>query len=400
MEMSREASLGMNANQTVPRTEGNSCSAESTSELCTAVETVYSLSYLYHVLGDSEFADRCELAAFNALPVGFSSNHWGRQYITLANQPFSHRLEGPKMFWNVGDAGVVYGPDTNYPCCTVNTPQGVPKFLSASFVSVGQDGLGHALLGPAQVTATLQNGAKVSISCKTNYPFSHTLNYTISASSGFVFYVRVPSWHVRASSYLTINDAPPQTLAPDPHTGMTAIHFHAGTHEIDYVLSAALRFTHRTDDTISVYHGALLYALDVGQSIAHSEPSDSSSSLPSRAHDHIIENRRPWNIAIDPSSLTFHAASENASPDELLQSPIWSPGAPPSYVTGKGCEIEWPLLKGMPAPVPRAVDGIRRCVGKAVDVVLRPYGSLKVHMAELPTVDLNLRKEDWRKDDL
>lgn len=71
---------------------------------------MYSLSYLYQVLGDSEFANRCEQAAFNALPVGFSSNHWRRQYVTVANQPFSHRLEGPKMFWNVGDAGIVYGP--------------------------------------------------------------------------------------------------------------------------------------------------------------------------------------------------------------------------------------------------------------------------------------------------
>ena len=259
---------------------------------------------------------------------------------------------------------------------------------------MGQDGLGHALLSPAQVTATLQNGATVTISCTTNYPFSSTLHYTISASSGFIFYMRVPNWHVPASSYLIISDTPPQTLAPDPHTGMTAIHLHAGTHEITYVLSAALRLIHRTEHTISVYHGALLYALDVGQSIARPEPSDSSSRLPSRAHEHVIENRRPWNIAIDPSSLKFHASPLNASPEEPLSSPIWSPGAPPSYITGKGCEIEWPLLKGMPAPVPGAVDGKRRCIGKAVDVVLRPYGSLKVHMAELPVVNLSLTKED------
>lgn len=269
----------------------------------------------------------------------------------------------------------------------------MPKFLSASFVNVGQDGLGHALLSPAQVTATLKNGVTVSISCTTNYPFSHTLHYTVFASSGFVFYVRVPSWHVPASSYLIIDDTPSQTLAPDPHTGMTAIHLHAGPHKITYHLSAALRVTQRTEDTISVYHGALLYALDVGQSIAH-PAHDSSSGFPTRAHEHKIENKRPWNIAIDPSSLEFHAASPNASPEALLPSPIWSPGAPPSYITGKGCEIEWPLLKGMPAPVPPAVDGKRKCVGKAVDVVLRPYGSLKVHMAELPTVDLALSQED------
>lgn len=30
---------------------------------------MYSLSYLYQSMGDNNFADRCELAAFNALPV-------------------------------------------------------------------------------------------------------------------------------------------------------------------------------------------------------------------------------------------------------------------------------------------------------------------------------------------
>ncbi|KAI4141383.1 MAG: hypothetical protein L6R39_005369 [Caloplaca ligustica] len=381
------------------------------SELCTAVETMYSLSYLYQAMGDRLFADRCERAAFNALPVSLTSDHWAHQYLVLPNQPFSHSLNGPNPFWNTGDQSILYGTAPNYPCCTVNMPQGLPKFLSASFVQVGANGLGHALLSPARVTTTLPSGTHVSLSCNTTYPFTNTLHYTFTAFAPFTLHLRLPSWATTYEIIASSTDGSPaksyttSSLLPDPHTGMLAIDLLA-TGTVQYTFTADIRTEDRGNDTISVYHGALLYALDVGFSDTTTTTTVSTSTfdnlvqnatapIPPQAHDHYIVNTKPWNIAIDPSTLEFHtsAPTTNATTtasdqgeEYELPNPIWAYEAPPGWISAKACEIEWGLEKQVPAPPP--AKGERACKGDVREVVLRPYGSLKVHMAVLPVVGL------------
>lgn len=90
-------------------------SANRDSELCTAVETAYSMFYMYHISGDKYFADRCECAAFNSLPVSISADHWARQYLAVPSEPYAKLLSGNEPFWNVGDAGIMYGAGENPP---------------------------------------------------------------------------------------------------------------------------------------------------------------------------------------------------------------------------------------------------------------------------------------------
>ena len=381
------------------------------SELCTAVEAMYSLSYLYQMLGDNIFADQCELAAFNALPVMLTPDHWAHQYIAQPNQPWSREVQSRGLFWNVGDLGQSYGLSPNYPCCTVNHPQGYPKLLSASFVRVGSNGLGHALLIPANVSTFLGNETFVTASCNTAYPFSDTLNYAINSNNSFAFHIRIPSWSRPTQHIVFVNGMLQSLSSPDAHSGMIEIPLAAGNNSIALTLSSAIRIVPRANDTVAFYHRSLLYALDVGQNVSvlppsmavtrHSHPpsrnavfTKSNSSIPPQAHNYIINNTLPWNIAIDPNTATFHTSDTSnstthtpASSYPLLANPIWEYQAPESYITVLGCEINWPLDHGVPARVP--LVGLRNCTGKVREVVLRPYASLKVHMAELPVVRFN-----------
>lgn len=241
---------------------------------------------------------------------------------------------------------------------------------------------------PAKVETKTDDGATVAITCDTNYPFSNTLDYTISASKPFDFYLRVPDWYDSSTSTLAV-DGKPATIDPDSHTGMTMIHIIPGTTNthVSYVVNClSVRAIPRANSSVAIYHGAVLYALDMGHTTVAT--STSSPPIPSQAHDYNMTNTRAWNMAIDTSTLEFHSGADESSQEKDLPSPLWTPEGPPTYITARGCQIDWPLFKGVPAPVPLPVDGGRHCTGPPVDITLRPYGSLKIHMAELPTVDL------------
>ena len=260
---------------------------------------------------------------------------------------------------------------------------------------------------PSKLETKTGNGVQVNVQCNTQYPFDSDFDYTIVASGSFDFYIRVPDWYDPSSSSITVNGKS-ASISPDSQTGMTTVSIPEGTTYMSYVLKApSVRVVPRANSSVAIYHGALLYALDVGQSTVTLAPDSTiknfahglstpqvnpkGGSLPSpppQAHDYNITNTQPWNIAIDTSTLKFHSDSNNSLTNGNLPNPLWTPGGPPTYITAQGCQIDWPLFRGVPAPVPLPANGTRKCTGPAMNITLRPYGSLKIHMAELPTVNL------------
>ncbi|KAL7272742.1 hypothetical protein RUND412_004442 [Rhizina undulata] len=357
------------------------------SELCTAVEVMFSMAYNYRFMGDNSFADITERAAFNALPAAVHPDWWSHQYVTQTNQINAGNYSG-YPFWNIRTYGSVFGLEPNYPCCTVNHPQGYPKFLASSFVKKGSNGLAHILLSPSVVKTTLNGGSNaVEVTSDTIYPFGDTLTYSITAQQAFDFYIRIPDWVVLSTSTISVSNRQVSKISPDSSTMLQKVSVSSGNTKIIVVLGSEIRTVQRDYNTVGVYRGALLYALDIPYTIEQHAPIswetlttlDTSSTDPGHTYDHVLTPTGNWNYAIDPSTLSIKTDSRS---NTTLENPIWAPQAPPVSLSAMACLVEWADVEGSADLPPSAPV----CIGDKVEVVLWPFGAAKLHIAQFPTV--------------
>ena len=99
------------------------------SELCSAVELMYSLEKMTEITGDVAFADHLERIAFNALPTQVTDDFMHKQYFQQPNQVMATRHT--HNFYedaNHARTDIVFGTLSGYPCCFSNMHQGWPKF--------------------------------------------------------------------------------------------------------------------------------------------------------------------------------------------------------------------------------------------------------------------------------
>ncbi|KAJ7072743.1 hypothetical protein C8F01DRAFT_1105077 [Mycena amicta] len=344
-------------------------------ELCLVVEAMFSGSYLYQVTGDLKYADRVERMAYNALPATLTGDMWGRQYLQQQNQVASKNMT-PNPFPEDGPYSNVFGLEPNYPCCTVDFPQGWPKFITNAFlVTPDHRSLVHLYLGPFSTSVVLDSDNAVTVSVETLYPFGDTLSTTITATKPFTYFVRIPSWV--SNGTISVNGRSSAAVHPGKD-GLHTVLIDAGTTTLVLDLPSDIRIESRPHGSVAIHRGPLNYAFD----IPRIEKQLSVHPVEPRAVDLEFTPAEEWQYAIDPSTLAF---SNTPPVSGVLPSPIYDAGLPPVTLSVAACLIDWHLAGDMfAAPPPENPT----CLGAFHNITLWPFGAAKLRISEFPVVEI------------
>ena len=169
-------------------------------ETCDISDLTWTLGYFLQITGNTEWADRIEKAVFNAGMGCVTNDFKALQYFSSVNQ---FRVTGDSNNNGLfpGRTWMAYRPTHQTECCSGNVNRFMPNYVGRMWMQSGANGIVAAMYGPSAVKFTAQNGAKVTITESTEYPYEGNIIFKIESDkpTAFDFTYRIPGWAEKAS---------------------------------------------------------------------------------------------------------------------------------------------------------------------------------------------------------
>lgn len=338
------------------------------SELCTVVETMFSLEQSLSVLGEPALGDRLEKIAFNALPGTLTDDMWAHQYDQEPNQVECSLHHKP---WHTnGPESNLFGLEPNFGCCTANFHQGWPKFAASLWMLSEQDELVAAAYAPCEVNTTVR-GTEVHVVEETEYPFRGTVRLTIDPSSkaSFAMRFRVPAWADGAS--IAVNGKPEAQPAATSFARIERLWNRGDVVEVNLPLKP--RVSRWFNDSVAIERGPLVFSYGIGESWVKLRDRGMTA-------DWQVFPTTQWNYAIAVNSENM---DQSVSVKEL---PI---GLKPFASKPAAIELH---VKARRLPAWRAEDGVANMIPASPvssseqdeSIRLIPYAAAKLRITAFP----------------
>lgn len=357
------------------------------SELCTAVEMMFSLEKMLEITGDVQWADHLERVAYNALPTQVSDDFSSRQYYQQINQ-----VQVTRHIRNFvtphEDTDILFGELCGYPCCTSNLHQGWPKLTQHLWFATSDNGLAALVYAPSQITAKVANGTEVSITEETSYPFDEAIHFNFNFTDKkikktfFPFHFRIPAWCSNAIVRLNGKEITMDT--PAGEIVRLSREWQNGdvlTLELPMKIEASYWY----DGAAVIERGPLVYALKMNEQW---EKKNFETEKKNHYGDWYYEvtSETPWNYCFTSRDLRPDVIAGNFTVEKaakVAKYPWNAENAPVTIKTKAKRLPEWQLFKGSAGPVPYFMQNIP-VMEKEEIIELIPYGCTTLRVTEFP----------------
>ncbi len=349
------------------------------SELCSAVEMMFSMESVLPVTGDVEFADQLEKVAYNALPTQATDNYDARQYYQQANQVLVTRH---LRNFNTPHEGtdILFGVLTGYPCCTSNMHQGWPKFTQNLWYATADKGVAALVYAPSRVNLKVGDGSVVEFIETTGYPFEEKVKFTLKTSKNltFPFHLRIPAWCEQAT--VKINGS-----TSDDFNGAQIIKLKREWKDgdvIELLLPMKIKQSRWNENSVAIERGPLTFALKIGESWKKVTNNDQFGP-----YYYEVEPTTPWNYGLIESNVRKAEATFVVSKQNLGEGVYpWNQENCPVEIKTKAVRLPfWTLYDGSAGPLPYSTY-YQYKTGKPEEIVLIPYGCTTLRISEFPVV--------------
>ncbi|OFY59215.1 MAG: hypothetical protein A2V50_01505 [Bacteroidetes bacterium RBG_19FT_COMBO_42_10] len=364
-------------------------------ELCSAVEYMFSLEELYAIFGDNTLADRLELLTFNALPGTLTPDMWAHQYDQQSNQVL---VNGEKRDWSTnGNYSNIFGLMPNFACCLANMHQGWPKFTESLWMATNDNGLIAVAYSPSTVNARVGPGKDISISEETDYPFKGDIKLKISTVGPvrFPLYLRIPGWADSASIQYKGRRV--------TGTAGSTVKLSGNWKDGDIIIMQIplkIRTEKRYNNSTSLLRGPLYFSLRLEKEYKSVKINYDNFSYKGSV-DWEINPRSPWNygLMIDRANIE---RGLNITENQISRYPfadkgdmIWSPDSgkyitwdkdAAVVITTRGMKIPGWGMRNNSADIP-PLSPVKP-EGSTEVIQLVPYGSAKLRITEFPVIDV------------
>lgn len=344
-------------------------------ELCSVVETQFSLEEMISILGDPGYGDRLERIAFNALPGAFSKDMWAHQYDQQPNQVMS-TLE--KRGWTTnGPESNVFGLEPNFGCCTANMHQGWPKFVASLWMATPEGGLAAVAYGPNQVKTSVKGGVPVTIKERTEYPFRGKIRLAVDPANSVVFALRlrIPAW--AEGTAVTVNGA--QTDGVKAGEFFTLDREWRKGDRVVVIFPMRIRASRWYHNSLAVERGPLLFSLKIGEKWQKIRKGMSHPAPPPAADWEVVPTT-PWNYGLVVD--TDHPEQSVQISEKPLGEYPFGPNGAPVELQVKGRRLPaWKLVEGSAGPLPQSPVASSE---QLETLTLVPYGAAKLRVTAFP----------------